>query len=242
MVRASGFVTLVVLTRTVSPQEFGVVAAAMAVIPLVYLLADLGFSTYLLQADELDQRSLSTAFWASVAAGAVLSAGSSASRHCSRRPSGPPSLRRCSERSFWRSSPPCWPACRWHCSGAPWPSALSRCRASSRPYWPRASPSHSPFSVAASGRSSGQLIVTQWVIGLLAWRSAHWLPSFLLSPAQFRDMAAFGLRVSGVDVVATLRNLAESWIVAVTLGTSALGLLNIGSGWSRWRRSLRRRP
>ncbi len=72
-----------------------------------------------------------------------------------------------------------------------------------------------------------QLIVTQWVIGLLAWRSAHWLPSFLLSPAQFRDMAAFGLHVSGVDVVATLRNLAESWIVAVTLGTPALGLLNI---------------
>jgi O-antigen/teichoic acid export membrane protein len=40
-------------------------------------------------------------------------------------------------------------------------------------------------------------------------------------------MAAFGLHVSGVDVVATLRNLAESWIVAVTLGTPALGLLNI---------------
>ena len=74
VVRASGIVTLAVLTRTVLPQEFGVVAAAMAVIPLVYLLADLGFSTYLLQADELDQRSLSTAFWASVAAGAVLSA------------------------------------------------------------------------------------------------------------------------------------------------------------------------
>ena len=38
-----------------SPQDFGVVAAAMTVIPLVYLLADLGFSTYLLQSDDIDR-------------------------------------------------------------------------------------------------------------------------------------------------------------------------------------------
>jgi O-antigen/teichoic acid export membrane protein len=40
-------------------------------------------------------------------------------------------------------------------------------------------------------------------------------------------MAAFGLRVSSVDVVATMRSLAEGWLVAVVLGPSALGLLNI---------------
>src|SRR4051794_34488493 len=67
-VRVSGFATLVVLTHQLSPGEFGVVAAAMTVIPLVYLLADLGFSTYLLQADDVDQEGLSTAFWSSVAA------------------------------------------------------------------------------------------------------------------------------------------------------------------------------
>ena len=75
VIRASGFVTLVVLTHQVAPKDFGVVAAAMSVIPLVYFLSDLGFSTYLLQADDIDQRSLSTAFWASVAAGVLLSAG-----------------------------------------------------------------------------------------------------------------------------------------------------------------------
>ncbi|MGZ4602122.1 MAG: oligosaccharide flippase family protein, partial [Kineosporiaceae bacterium] len=73
-----------------------------------------------------------------------------------------------------------------------------------------------------------QLVVMQWVIALLAWQRAHWLPSLALSPRQFRRMATFGIRVSGVDVVATVRNLAESWIVTVVLGTAALGLLNIG--------------
>ena len=52
-VRATGFATLIVLTRQVSPRDFGVIAAAMTVIPMVYLLSDLGFSTYLLQTDEM---------------------------------------------------------------------------------------------------------------------------------------------------------------------------------------------
>src|SRR3954447_7283394 len=74
-VRVSGFATLVVLTHQVSPHDFGVVAAAMTVIPIVYLLSDLGFSTYLLQTDDIDEDNLSTAFWTSVAAAVVLSAG-----------------------------------------------------------------------------------------------------------------------------------------------------------------------
>ena len=73
VVRASGFATLVVLTHHVSPRDFGVVAAAMTVIPMIYLLSDVGFSTYLLQSTDTDRRSLSTAFWTTMAAGAVLS-------------------------------------------------------------------------------------------------------------------------------------------------------------------------
>jgi O-antigen/teichoic acid export membrane protein len=72
-----------------------------------------------------------------------------------------------------------------------------------------------------------QLIVSQWVIALLAWRKARWLPSFWMSPRLFRQMAVFGLRVSSVDLVATARMWAESWIVTVTLGPSSLGFLNI---------------
>jgi len=63
---------------------------------------------------------------------------------------------------------------------------------------------------------------------VLAWWKVHWLPSFWLSLRQFRHMAAFGIRVSAVDLVATSRNSAESWIVTLALGTPALGLLNVG--------------
>jgi O-antigen/teichoic acid export membrane protein len=37
-IRVSGFATLIVLTRHISPTEFGIVAAAMTVIPTIYLL------------------------------------------------------------------------------------------------------------------------------------------------------------------------------------------------------------
>jgi O-antigen/teichoic acid export membrane protein len=40
-------------------------------------------------------------------------------------------------------------------------------------------------------------------------------------------MAVFGVRVSGVDLVASSRVWAETWIIAAGLGTTALGLFNI---------------
>ena len=83
-----------------------------------------------------------------------------------------------------------------------------------------------------------QLIVTQWVVGLLAWRRARWLPSFLLSPAQFAQMAvvrASRCRVSTSS--ATARILAESWIVTVTLGPLRSACSTSVSGWSRSPRS-----
>jgi O-antigen/teichoic acid export membrane protein len=227
-VRLTGVATLAVLTRRVSPQEFGVAAAAMTVIPLVYLLADLGFSMYLLQSDELDQRSLSTALWASVAAGVVLSAGLVVAAPVIaagfRSPQLAPVLR-----SLVLAIMPTVLA------GVPLAllrRALAFKAVALQGLVAALLAQAAAVAVAVGGGGVwalvAQLVVTQWVIALLAWWSARWMPSFELSPQLFRRMVAFGVHVSGVDVVATLRNLAESWIVAVALGAPALGLLNIG--------------
>jgi O-antigen/teichoic acid export membrane protein len=228
VVRVSGFLTLVVLTWRVSPQEFGVVAAAMTVIPLVYLLADLGFSTYLLQSDDVDQLSLSTAFWASVAAGVVLSAGlvgaAPVLADAFRSPELEPVLR-----GLVLAIVPTVLA------GVPLAllrRALAFKAVALQGLVAALLAQATAVAVALAGGGAwalvAQLVVTQWVIAVLAWGSTRWTPSARLSPRQFRHMVAFGVRVSGVDVVATVRNLAEGWIVAVTLGTPALGLLNIG--------------
>jgi O-antigen/teichoic acid export membrane protein len=226
-IRVSGFATLIVLTHEVSPREFGVVAAAMTVIPMVYLLSDLGFSTYLLQTDEADQRSLSTAFWTSVAAGAVLSAGLAAVAPLLAQAFRSPDLVAVLRALVLSVVPTVL---------AGVPLALLRRAMAFRAVAVQALVAAVLGQVAAVviALAGGgvwalvsQLVVSQWVIAILAWRSARWLPSFALSPQQFRHMAVFGLRVSGVDLVASLRVWAESWIITVVLGTSALGLFNI---------------
>jgi O-antigen/teichoic acid export membrane protein len=226
-VRFSGFATLVVLTRTVTPREFGVVAAAMTFVPMIYLLSDLGFSTYLLQAPQVDRRSLSTAFWASVAAGAVLSTGlwlvAPLVAQAFRSPDLVPVLR-----ALVLSVVPTVLA------GVP----LAMLRRSMR--FRAVAVQALVAALLAQGvavvvalRGGGvwalvsQVVVTQWVIAVLAWGGARWVPSFWLSPRQFREMASFGLRVSSVDLVAMSRMWGESWVVTVTLGPTALGLLNI---------------
>lgn len=226
-IRVSGFVTLIVLTHQISPRGFGVVAAAMTVVPMVYLLSDLGFSTYLLQTDDTDQRSLSTAFWTSVAAGVFLSAAlvgiAPLLAEIFRTPDLVPVLR-----ALVLSVVPTVLA------GVP--LALLRRAMAFRAVAVQALVAAilaQGVAVVVALMGGGvwalvsQVVVSQWVIALLAWRSARWLPSLTLSPHQFRVMAVFGLRVSGVDLVASSRVWAETWIIAASLGTTALGLFNI---------------
>lgn len=228
VVRASGFLTLIILTRRVSPADFGVVAAAMTVIPVVYLLADLGFSTYLLQSDKIDQLTLSTAFWASVAAGAVLSGGLLGSAPLLADAFRSPELAQVLRALVLAVVPTVL-------AGVPLAllrRALAFKAVALQGLVAALLAQLGAVVVALLGGGAWalvtQLVVTQWVIAALAWRSARWMPSVRLSPDQFRHMVAFGVRVSAVDVVATVRNLAENWIIAVTLGTAPLGLLNIG--------------
>jgi O-antigen/teichoic acid export membrane protein len=227
-VRVSGFATLVVLTHEISPRDFGVVAAAMTVIPFVYLLADLGFSTYLLQADDLDQVSLSTAFWTSVAAAVVLSAGLFAVAPLLAAAFQITELTLVLRVLVLAVVPTVL-------AGVPL-SLLRRSMAFRSVALQSlvASLLAQVVAVVLALRGGGvwalvlQLIVMQWAVALLAWWRAGWRPSLRLSPPQLRQMAVFGVRVSAVDVTATVRTVAESWIVTVALGPAALGLLNIG--------------
>ena len=226
-VRISGFVTLVVLTRHVSPTEFGVVAAAMTVIPMIYLLSDLGFSTYLLQASDVGWQALSTALWASVTAGVVLSGGLWAAAPVLAEAFRSPQLDEVLRALVLAVVPTVL---------AGVPLALLRRAMRFRAVAVQSLVAAVLAQVAAvvvAVRGGGvwalvaQIVVSQWVVAVLAWCTARWLPSLSLSPRQFRQIAVFGLRVSGVDLVATARMWAESWIISVTLGPAALGLLNI---------------
>lgn len=226
-IRASGFVTLIILTHQVAPRDFGVVAAAMSVIPLVYFLSDLGFSTYLLQADRVDRRSLSTAFWASLAAGTLLSVGLLAVAPLLAEAFGLPDLALVLRTLVLAVVPTVLAAV---------PLALLRRAMDFRAVAVQAlvaSLLAQVVAVVVALLDGGvwalvsQLVVTQWVVALLAWRRARWLPSLTISGRQFAHMASFGVKVSGFDLLGTSRMLVENWIITVTLGPTALGFLTI---------------
>jgi O-antigen/teichoic acid export membrane protein len=227
LLRLSGLATLAILTRLITPQEFGVVAAAMTVLPFLYLIADLGFSTYLVQAERVDQRMLSTGLWFSLTASAVLVGVMYVTA---------PLI------ASVLSVPEVIPVLRV-LSLSVLASALSvvpltvlKRRMAFRLLAVQGAIAGvvaqgvavvMAFSGAGVWTLVAQQLVSQGVALALAWRAARWRPSLQFSIGVFKSMATFGVRVSSVEIVAVARSWAETAIIVSTLGVVALGYLSI---------------
>ena len=109
LVRISGVLTFVVLSRLLGPADIGLVALALAFLGVLGVVADLGAATFLVQTRSWDERTRNTTFWmtlglslAATALVVVLAAplasllGEPGSDPCSRR----------SRRSWSSGSPP----------------------------------------------------------------------------------------------------------------------------------------
>jgi teichuronic acid exporter len=70
--RLLALVVIAVLTRLLSPEDFGLVAMATIVTALLQVFIEAGFVTVLVQKKELGPKDASTAFWTSVAMSLVL--------------------------------------------------------------------------------------------------------------------------------------------------------------------------
>jgi teichuronic acid exporter len=70
--RLLALVVIAVLTRLLSPEDFGLVAMATIVTALLQVFIDAGFVTVLVQKKVLDAKDASTAFWTSIALSIIL--------------------------------------------------------------------------------------------------------------------------------------------------------------------------
>ncbi|MCX6502866.1 MAG: lipopolysaccharide biosynthesis protein [Microbacterium sp.] len=227
ILRVTGFATIALLTRLLSPADFGTVALAMAVLPLVYVLADMGFATYVVQAEEADRTVLDTAFWYTtgmgIALGAVLAGAAQILAVLLRAPEIAalvvglvPIIILVTVTTV--------------------PTALLRRRMAFRLLALQAVVAGlvsqaAAIIVALSGGGAWALIVQlfayQAVASAFAWGAARWRPGRRFSRTEFRTMVAFGSNILGVELVALARLWAENLIVAATLGTTGLGYLNV---------------
>jgi O-antigen/teichoic acid export membrane protein len=226
-VRVGGLVTIAVLTHVLKPEDFGVVAAASTIIPLIYLLSDLGFSTYIVQADEADQRVLSTGFWFSVVAGGTL---------CALLATTAPLL------GALFHLPAVVPVLRAMTVSVAFvalggvPNALLKRRMAFRKLAMQGTVGAvvaQVLAVVMTLAGAGvwalvaQLIVAQALTTVLAWISARWLPTTHFSRLEFAAMARFGTKVVAVELIALARSWGETAIIAASLGATGLGYLNI---------------
>jgi O-antigen/teichoic acid export membrane protein len=227
VVRIGGLLTVAILARLLSPEDFGVVAIAMTVIPLIYLLSDLGFSTFIVQAADASQRVVSTAFWYSAGAGVLLAGGlvllAPTIAAVFTLPAVAPVLMGLSPAVLFVAL-------------ASIPTALLRRRLEFRAL------ALQSFVAGATGQIAAvvaallgwgvwalvlQLLVNQALTLVLVWISARWRPSLQFSRSQFVSMFRFGTNVVAVELVALARLWAETAIVVSALGVTWLGFLNI---------------
>lgn len=226
-VRITGFITVAILARMLTPADFGTVAVALAVLPLTYLLADMGFSTYIVQSQSATPKMLSTAFWFSAAAGAVL---------CGALVAGAPLL------ASMFQAPDAVPVV-WGLAPSVLlvtistvPMAIMRRRMQFRRLALQSVVASLAGQVAAASLALlnfgvwalvVQTVLYQAVTAVLMWLSAEWRPQWVFSSTEFQSMAAFGVKVVGVDLVAQLRYWLESAILANALGVAGLGFISV---------------
>lgn len=73
-VQGINFVVFVVLARLLAPSDFGLVALAAVFVAFAQLVVDQGLGDALIHRSEVTRRQIDTAFWASLATGALLTA------------------------------------------------------------------------------------------------------------------------------------------------------------------------
>lgn len=226
-IRIAGLATIAVLTRFLSPADFGVVAAAASLLPFFYLLSDLGFATYIVQVPHADRRVLSTAFWFSLTVGSVLAAalwvGAPFLAMLFAAPGVAPVLQALSVLVILTAI-------------SSVPIALLRRRMQFRALAVQGMVGSLIGQIVAvlaavSGFGVwalvGQSLAAQLVATVLACLAARWMPSWRFSRREFLRMTTFGGKVLGVELVAMVRTTGEAAIVTSSLGTAAFGHLAI---------------
>lgn len=73
------FIISVILTRLLSPSDYGLVGIAMAINGIASIFINLGFSSYIIQTEKPSKETLSSIFWLNIFLGLVLYIGISAS-------------------------------------------------------------------------------------------------------------------------------------------------------------------
>jgi O-antigen/teichoic acid export membrane protein len=224
-IRISAFVTFVVLGRLLAPQDFGAIALASTLTLILSAFADFGFSAYLVQASDPTRRDISTAFWFSAAAGALLAVGLAVCAWPLAELLGAP------------GAAPVFAAVSLSVlldSLKGVPTALLKRRFDFRALAVRRIVAVLIGQVVAivlavTGAGVWALVGQVWTVSVVSlvatWVVVGWRPSLQFSVSTARSIARYGVNVLGSDLVWNGMSWVTDGIVSRVLGLQQLGYL-----------------
>lgn len=225
--RLVALATLMVLTRLLKPEDFGLAAAATTLIPILYVLSDVGFSTYIVQAAKVNRRTLNTAFWFSLLCGVVLAGAVALSAPLLGAILGVPEVAPLIQVMALSVVIVAFTSV---------PIALMRRRMAFRTLAVIEVTSSllaqgvalaSAFLGAGAWALVLQVLASQVVYGLWVWAVARWFPGRGFSWDTFRQMAGYGLPIVGSGLIGMTRSWLETVIIISGLGLREMGFIII---------------
>ena len=221
--RVTGLATLVVLTRTLEPRDFGLVAIAISFTSLLNVFVDFGASTYVVQAQNLDDETLDATFWANMAFATLLALALCGFAPLIATGFGLPDLtvvlRLLSVVLVLNAL-----------SGVH--SALLRRALRMKGLTIRFFVSNAvaaAVAVVMAFRGAGVMaLVAQSLVAaalgvVLVWHTSAWRPGFRASRAKLREVLTYGASISGTSLTAQVEAQGLTFLIGGLLGPVALG-------------------
>lgn len=220
----------IILARLLLPGDFGIIALAAVFTSLLRVFSNMGLGASIVQRREVDDEYLSTAFWANLAAGVILTgiaaAGGGLVARWVNEPIVAPVLLALSFRFLITAG------------GSTQLAIISR-RMDYRALSLRAIAATFAGGLVGIGMAFGGLGVWSLVgqeIGMLVvgtmllYRATGWRPLLRFSPEKFRDLWSFGGKLQLSSLFSYLVRNVDNLLVGRYLGSTALGFYALAYG------------
>jgi PST family polysaccharide transporter len=228
-VRATGFLTFVVLSRLLEPAEIGLAALAVAIATSFSVFVDLGTSDYLVRAPDVESRTTSTVFWMQLGLAVALGGPLALFAHPLADAIGTPALAPVLQAltlllPIYAAT--AVPAALLH-------RRLSFAALALRDVLAAVAGAVAGVTLALLGAGVWALVTQSLIqaivslIGVLL--AARWRPRATFSRRTLSSVVRFGGPLLGVQVMQMVRDRADAFLIGGLLGPAALGIWTVAT-------------
>ncbi len=219
----STFLVFLVLARLLPPAAIGTVAAANAILSLLWIFVDQGYTTALVRRSTAEPIVLNTAFWVMSATTLVTIGGVTLVAPLVGRSYGAPELGEVLQWLVWAMALPALGAVH----GALLLRELRFREFALRKLVSIIAGGIVGVSLAYAGFGIWSLVVKQMVEAFvdlgLVWWVVRWKPRWMFSFKDAKELFGFGSSIAGANLISFSVRRSDEFLVAYLLGSTALG-------------------